>query len=53
MTSSTLTTTHSGNFGAASFDAVLSRQADLFGLIAEAIYEASLRRILRAISRSV
>ena len=53
MTSRTLTTTHPGNFGAANFDAVLSRQADLIGLIAEAIYEASVRRILKAICRSV
>ena len=53
MTTRTLNLTHPGNFGAAKFDAALPRQADLIGLIAEAIYELSVRRILRAISRSV
>lgn len=48
MTSKTLNLTYSGNFGAAS-----ARQADLIGSIAEAIYELSVRRILRAIKRSV
>jgi len=48
MTSRTLTTTHPGNF-----DAVFSRQADLIGLIAEAIYELSVRHILRAIKRTM
>jgi len=48
MTTRTLTTTHPGNF-----DAVFSRQADLIGQIAEAVYELSVRRILRAINRSV
>jgi hypothetical protein len=47
MTSRTLTNSHPGTF-----DALLSRQADLIGQIAEAIYELSVRRILRAIKRS-
>jgi hypothetical protein len=34
------------------FDAVFSRQADLIGLIAETVYQLSVRRILRAIKRS-
>ncbi len=47
MTTRALTTTHPGNF-----DAILSRQADLIGLIAEAVYALSVRRILRAIKRT-
>lgn len=47
MTTRALTHIHPGNF-----DAVLSRHADLFGLIAEAVYELSVRRILRAIKRT-
>ena len=47
MTSRTLTNSHPGTF-----DAVLSRQADLIGLIAEMVYELSVRSILRAIKRS-